>query len=103
MISTFHVTEVYIKLYFVGAMAERRAVIEEELEAMKEIYKPTNEEGSDGEGKGSEVTVKREKQSDNDVYMEEERKDDDSSHSQSMDTRRVILVKEENGESMDQD
>jgi len=81
-------------------MAERRAVIEEQLEAMKEIFKP-NDESNDGEGKEREVTVERDKQSDNDVYIEEERKDHDISHSESGDTRRVVIVKEENGESMD--
>lgn len=86
-------------------MAERRAVLDDEIEAIAEVIKPSNEEVNDGEGKGNEESVKREKESendreDNDVDMEGERKNDEVSHSERGDTRQVI-IKDENGESME--
>lgn len=79
-------------------MAERRAEIEEELEAMEKIPK---EEGNDGEVKSEIVRVVKTEniEVENVVDVEEERKIE-RSVVVSEDTRQVIF-KEENGERIE--
>ena len=83
-------------------MAERRAVIEEELEALAEIEKSSKDEGNDGEGKNETVEIEKQENAgeDNDVDMDEEKQNSHMSISESGDTRQVI-IKKENGESME--
>lgn len=82
-------------------MAERRAVIEEELEALAEIEKSSKDEGNDGEGKNeTEIEKQGNGGEDNDVDMDEEKQNNDMSISEGGDTRQVI-IKKENGESME--